>query len=190
MQNALSKTEEVIKANPDSSLDALVASRKINSDQKAAIEKKPMLVSQLAQIEEQLVAYKKFDQEYQAQITKEREVTQSKHKEELEQLKAVVEKETETRLQKQWKARLLTFSRFLSAVARRRQDDDMNEEGKAFEAILQYVYSGDPSAVAAAEKLIDGVEEQVPGVDGAPFTVTCMFKCSSNLDFILISNLI
>jgi len=135
-----------------------------------------MLLSQIAQIEEQLVAYKKFDQEYQAQIAKERELTQSKHKEELEQLKATVEKDTEIRLQKQWKTRLLTFSRFLSAVARRRQDDDMNEEGKAFEAILQYVYSGDPSAVTAAEKLIDGLEEQVPSVEGTPFAVTCMSK--------------
>jgi len=135
-----------------------------------------MLLSQIAQIEEQLVAYKKFDQEYQAQIAKERELTQSKHKEELEQLKATVEKDTEIRLQKQWKTRLLTFSRFLSAVARRRQDDDMNEEGKAFEAILQYVYSGDPSAVTAAEKLIDCLEEQVPSVEGTPFAVTCMSK--------------
>jgi len=132
-----------------------------------------MLLGQLAQVEEQLAAYKRFDQEYQAQITREKEQMQSKHKEELEQLKTAVEKQTEARLQKQWKTRLLTFSRFLSAVARRRQDEDMNEEGKAFEAILQYVYSGDPSAVTAAEKLIDGVEEHVPNVDGAPFSVTC-----------------
>lgn len=132
-----------------------------------------MLVTQLSQLEEQLTAYKKFDQEYQAQIAKEKDLMHGRHKKELDEMRAAVEKETEIKMEKTWKMKLLTFSRFLSAVARRRQDDDMDEEGKAFEAILQYVYSGDPGAVTAAEKLIDGLEEQVPNVEGGTFNVTC-----------------
>lgn len=138
-------------------------------------------MNQLSQLEEQISAYKKFDQEYQAQISKEKDLMHGKHKQELDEMKAAVEKETEIRMQKVWKSKMLTFSRFLSAVARRRQEDDTNEEGKAFEAILQYVYSGDPSAVTAAEKLIDGVEEQVPNVEGGSFNVTCKMKSTAAL---------
>ena len=117
--------------------------------------------------------YKKVDQDYQEQIAKEKELMYRKHKEELDQMRAAVERDTEVRMQKVWKMRLLTFSRFLAAVARRRQEEDLSEEGKAFEAVLAYVYSGDPNAVAAADKVIDGVEEPVPGVEGTTLTVTC-----------------
>jgi len=121
--------------------------------------------------------YKKVDQDYQEQIAKEKELMHGKHKEELDQMRAAVVKETEIGMQKVWKTRLLTFSRFLAAVARRRQEEDLSEEGKAFEAVLAYVYSGDPNAVVAAEKIIDGVEELVQGLEGSTLSVTC--KCSS-----------
>ena len=124
--------------------------------------------------------YKKVDQDYQEQIAKEKELMYGKHKEELDQLRAEVVRETETRMQKVWKMRLFTFSRFLAAVARRRQEEDSSEDGKAFEAVLAYVYSGDPNAVGAAEKVIDGVEELVPGLEGATLSVTC--KCDSSYD--------
>jgi len=122
--------------------------------------------------------YKKVDQDYQEQIAKEKELLYGKHKEELDQMRGEVIRETEIRMQKVWKMRLLTFSRFLAAVARRRQEEDLSEEGKAFEAVLAYVYSGDPNAVGAAEKVIDGVEELVPGLEGATLSVTC--KCDSS----------
>jgi hypothetical protein len=107
-----------------------------------------------------------------------------KHNQELDEMKAAVEKETEIKMEKLFKMRMLTFSRFLSAVARRRQEEDPTEEGKAFEAILQYVYSGDPSAVTAAEKLVNGVEEQVPNVEGTPFGVTCKRNLMDGLEYI------
>lgn len=106
-------------------------------------------------------------------MAKEKELMHSKHKGELDQMRTATVRETEIEMQKVWKTRLLTFSRFLAAVARRRQEEDLSEEGKAFEAVLAYVYSGDPNAVVAAEKIIDGVEELVPGLEGSTLSVTC-----------------
>jgi len=70
--------------------------------------------------------------------------------------------------------RLLTLSRFLRAAAARRQSEDEESDlAKAFEGALLLVYGGDPIAVAAAEKLIDGTDEQVPSTEGVILNVTC-----------------
>ena len=50
----------------------MVAARKINADQKAQILNKPKLQESLAQLEEQINQYKKFDQEYKAKMQSEK----------------------------------------------------------------------------------------------------------------------
>jgi ribosomal protein L16 Arg81 hydroxylase len=83
----MQKVDSIIAENPGVALDDLVASRKINNDEKAQALKKPGLQAQLAQLEEQVVLYKKFDQEYQQKIATEKVLVQSAHTEELEKLR-------------------------------------------------------------------------------------------------------
>ena len=74
---------------------------------------------------------------------------------------------------KQW---LLIFSKFLRAAAARRQlEDSESDESKAFEGALLLVYGGDANAVAAAEKIVDGIDEGVPSTEGSILSVTCKF---------------
>lgn len=161
--------------NPGLSIEDLVASRKINADQKAQLQKKPALQSQLAQLEEQLAQYKKFEQEFQSKTTQEKEILQKAHSEELEKLRDVIKREAALDVKKTFREQFLTLSRFLRAAAARRQfEDDDSDLTKAFEGALLQVYGGDPSAVAAAEKLIEGSDEGVPSTEGVLLSVTCM----------------
>lgn len=171
----MSKVIEVVAANPNVSLDELVSTRKINADQKAQYQKKPALESQLAQLEEQLAQYKKFEQELQNKAVQEKEILQKGHSEELEKLRATLKDEAALEVKKTFREQFLTLSRFLRAAAARRQlpEDDSNELTKAFEGALLQVYGGDPSAVAAAEKLIEGSQDNVPSTDGEILSVTC-----------------
>lgn len=168
----------MIEANPGASLDDLVASRKINADQKAQALKKPALQSQLAQLEEQIAHYKKFDQEYQQKIAQEKQILQQAHSEELEKLRESLKAEAVAEQRKAFRERFLTLSRFLRAAAARRQlEDDDSEITKAFEGALLLVYGGDSGAVAAAEKLIAGSEDRVPSTEGVVLNVTCRRPC-------------
>ncbi|KAF2734003.1 hypothetical protein EJ04DRAFT_437892 [Polyplosphaeria fusca] len=172
--NAYQKVDAIIDAHPGVSLEELVATRKINADQKAQIEKKPALQAQLVQFEEQLTQYKKFDQEYQHKAAQEKELLQQSHSSELEKLRDTVKAEAALEFKKAFKEKFLTLSRFLRAAAARRQlDDDESDLTKAFEGALLLVYGGDAGAVAAAEKLIDGTEDSVPSTEGVPLSVTC-----------------
>lgn len=101
---------------------------------------------------------------------------QSTHAKELEELRETLKAEAATEAQKASKQRLLTLSRFLRAAAARRQrEDDDTELSKAFEGALLLVYGGDGLAVAAAEKLIEGTQDQVTSTEGILLEVTCMF---------------
>lgn len=180
MQNATQKVDSIIEANPGVSLDELLASRKINADQKAQAERKPGLQSQLAQLEEQIAQYKKFDQEYQNKIAHEREVQKEMltkaHAGEIEALKETLKAEAVIEQKKAVRDKLLTLSRFLRAAAARRQlGDDDSDLTKAFEGALLQVYGGDAGAVLAAEKLIEGAEEGVPNTEGVVLSITCKF---------------
>ncbi|KAF2204337.1 hypothetical protein GQ43DRAFT_446766 [Delitschia confertaspora ATCC 74209] len=167
------KVDSIIEENPGVSLDDLVASRKINADQKAQAMKKPALQNQLAQYEKELAQYKKFDQEYQQKIAQEKEILQRSHSEEVEKLRDTLKAEAAVEAKKVFREKFLTLSRFLRAAAARRQlEDDNSDLAKAFEGALLLVYGGDPSAVAAAEKLIDGSEDTVPSTEGVPLSVT------------------
>ena len=170
----MQKVDAILEANPGVSLDDLVSSRKINADQKAQAQKKPALQAQLAQLEEQVAQYKKFDQEYQHKIAQEKEILQQSHSAELEKLREALKVEAALELKKVFREKFLTLSRFLRAAAARRQlEDDDSDLTKAFEGALLLVYGGDAGAVAAAEKLIDGSDDSVPSTEGVSLGVTC-----------------
>jgi len=173
-QSATQKVDSIIAANPGVSLDDLLASKKINADQKAQAERKPGLQTQLAQYEEQYTNYKKYGDELEAKFAKEKEVLSKSHSSELETLRGTIKAEAALEQQKIVKEKLLTLSRFLRAAAARRQlEDDDSDLTKAFEGALLQVYGGDAGAVMAAEKLIEGAEEGVPSTEGVVLSVTC-----------------
>ncbi|KAF9701849.1 hypothetical protein EKO04_000286 [Ascochyta lentis] len=171
--NATQKVDSIIAENPGVSLDDLAASRKINADQKAQAQRKPKLQAELAQLEEQVAQYKKFDQEYQEKHAREKELLQKSHSSELEALREAVKAEAVIEQKKVFREKILTLSRFLRAAAARRQlEDDDSDLTKAFEGALLQVYGGDAVAVAAAEKLIEGTEDGVPSTEGVLLSVT------------------
>ncbi|KAF2688842.1 hypothetical protein K458DRAFT_293793 [Lentithecium fluviatile CBS 122367] len=171
--NAMTKVNEIVAANPGVSIDDLVSSRMINADQKAQILKKPVLQAQLAQLEEQLAQYKKFEQEFQSKIAQEKEILSKTHSEEVEALRDTLKAEAALEQKKAFREKFLTLSRFLRAAAARRQlEEDDSDLTKAFEGALLLVYGGDASAVAAAEKLIEGTDDSVPSTEGVALSVT------------------
>jgi len=170
----MTKVNEVVAANPGVSIDDLVSSRKINADQKTQLLKKPALQSQLAQLEEQLAQYKKFEQDFQSKINQEKEILSKTHSEEVEALRDTIKAEAALEQKKAFREKVLTLSRFLRAAAARRQlEEDDSDLTKAFEGALLLVYGGDATAVGAAEKLIDGTEDSVPSTEGVALSVTC-----------------
>ena len=175
-KSAMQKTDAIIEANPGVSLDELVATRKINADQKASAEKKPGLQAQRAQLEEQFGHFQKYGQEQDEKFAREKEILKKAHSSELDALRDTLKAEAVLEQKKLLKEKILTLSRFLRAAAARRQlEDDDSDLTKAFEGALLQVYGGDATAVLAAEKLIDGAEEGVPSTEGILLSVTCMF---------------
>lgn len=171
----MQKTDSIIEANPGVSLDDLVASRKLNADQKASAEKKPGLQAQRAQLEEQFGHFQKFGQEQDDKFAKEKEVLRKSHSSELAALRDTLKAEAVLEQKKLLKEKILTLSRFLRAAAARRQlEDDDSDLTKAFEGALLQVYGGDATAVLAAEKLIDGTDDGVPSTEGVVLSVSCM----------------
>ncbi|KAL5118805.1 hypothetical protein ACEQ8H_003308 [Pleosporales sp. CAS-2024a] len=171
--SAMQKTDAIIEANPGISLDELVATRKINADQKASAEKKPALQAQRAQLEEQFGHFQKYGQEQEDKFAREKEILKKSHSSELEALRDTLKAEAVLEQKKLLKEKILTLSRFLRAAAARRQlEDDDSELTKAFEGALLQVYGGDAAAVLAAEKLIDGADESVPSTESVLLSVT------------------
>ncbi|KAF2754490.1 hypothetical protein EJ05DRAFT_489202 [Pseudovirgaria hyperparasitica] len=171
--NLMQKVDTIISENPDLSLDDLVLAKKINPDQKAQALKKPGLQAQLVQLEEQLIQYKKVEQDLQSKLSAERELLQSAHKQELETLRDTINAEAAAKEQKQHKLQYLTLSKFLHTAAAKRQIEEADtEERQAFEGVLLLVYGGDAQAVEAIEKLVEGSEDIVNNIEGAPTGVT------------------
>jgi len=171
----MSKLDAILAENQGVSLDDLVASRKINNDQREQATRKPALLASLAQLEEQIVQYKKIDADYQSRMTSERDSLTSSHKSEIESLKAQLQQEAEEKTKVELRKKLLTFSQFLRAAAAKRviEDEVDTEESRAFEGVLLLVYGGDEKAVDAAEKLIEGADDAVPSVEGTLLSVKC-----------------
>ncbi|KAG9201846.1 hypothetical protein G6514_005263 [Epicoccum nigrum] len=171
--NATQKVDSIIAENPGVSLDDLAASRKINADQKAQALRKPKLQAELAQLEEQIAQYKRFDQEFSEKHARETELLRKSHSGELEALREALKAEAAIEQKKLFREKMLTLSRFLRAAAARRQlEDDDSELTKAFEGALLQVYGGDALAVSAAEKLIEGAEDGVPSTEGVLLSTT------------------
>lgn len=178
--NGLQKLETIVKENKGTSLDDLVAARKINADQKASLLKKPQLESQLAAYEEQAAQYRKFDAEYQTQLAKQKEELTAQHKEELEALKAgqSTQPAPSTNNGLEVRSKLLILSKFLRLAAEMRSDDSEyqnTEMSRAFEGALLGVYGGDEKAVDFALQLIEGIDEIVPNTEGHPTEITCKY---------------
>ncbi|KAF2033528.1 hypothetical protein EK21DRAFT_58425 [Setomelanomma holmii] len=181
--SAMQKTDTIIEANPGVSLDDLVASRKINADQKASAEKKPGLQAQRAQLEEQYSHFQRYGQEQEEKFAREKEILHKSHSSELEALRDTSKAEAVLEQKKLLKEKILTLSRFLRAAAARRQlEDDNSELTKAFEGALLQVYGGDATAVLAAEKLIEGAEDGVPSTEGVVLSVSCKISSFSPMN--------
>ncbi len=160
-------------------LDALVAARKINADQKAQILKKPSLQASLAQLEEQIAQYKKFDQEYKSRSQAEKAefekmLTEQSDKK-LEEAVAAARAEAAATAMKEQQSNMLLLSQFLRLAAARRAEeaDSSLDENQALEGVLLSVYSGDEIAVATMIKLINGSSENTYAVTGEKLETTC-----------------
>ena len=170
----MSKVDAIVKENPDVSLDDLVNTRKINTDQKTQILKKPALQSSLVQLEEQISAYRKVEEEFKDRLQLEKDRLEAAHQEKLQHAKDELRQELETDAAQASRQRLLTLSKFLRAAAARRQsDDEDSEDSRGFEGVLLLLYGGDTPAVGAAEKLINGTADKINSTDGNALNVTC-----------------
>jgi len=161
------------------SLDDLVAARKINADQKAQVLKKPSLQASLAQLEEQIAQYKKFDQDYKARSQAEMAEFEKNHTERSEKALAdavaVALADAAAEAAKEQQSNMLLLSQFLRLAAARRAEeaDSTLDENQALEGVLLSVYSGDESAVATMIKLINGSDESTYAVTGEKLQTTC-----------------
>lgn len=172
----MAKVDSIIKENPDLSLDDLVATRKINHDQRAQALKKPALQSSLVQLEEQIAAYRKVEEDIKHRFEAEQQRTSDAHQKELERARDAVKAEVSAKSRDDIRQKLLVLSRFLRAAAARRQgDDEDSDESKAFEGVLLLLYGGDFTAVDAAEMLINGTGDKARSTEGAELEVACMF---------------
>lgn len=185
MQNAMAKVDSIIAEHPDLSLDDLVATRKINADQRAQALKKPALLQQLNQAEEQLTLYKTVHQWHEDRLQAEKarlelamEQRVDEYEGRLRDLKGRNEQGSNS--ESSLKLRLLTLSRFLRAAAARRQSDadEKDVSTQAFEGVLLAFYGGDSNAAFAMEKLIEGSDDRVSAPDGTVLDLTCKWTMS------------
>ena len=158
----------------------MVAARKINADQKAQILNKPRLQESLAQLEEQITQYKKFDQEYKAKMQSEKseyeKAFSEKASQELEETVALTKAEGAANALKGQHDGLLLISQFLRLAAIRRGDEEADatlDENKALEGVLAKVYTGDEEAVQTMLQIIKGSNTQTVSVNGEVLTTTC-----------------
>lgn len=173
--SGMQKTDAVIAENPGVSLDDLVAQRKLNNDQRSAALKKPGLQAQLADLEERIEHYRKFDSDYQTKFSKQRDDLTAAHAKEVASLREELRVEAASATAGELRKKLLTFSQFLRAAAAKRtvEEEAETEESRAFEGALLLVYGGDHKAVDTALSIIEGSSEQVPSIEGIPLSVDC-----------------
>ena len=171
----LQKVDDIQNANPGVSLDDLVKQKKINTDQKAAAEKKPQLQAQLKEVEGQVQVFKNVNTEYQAQLQRQKEDLTQAHQKEMQKIKEEARLEAMTSSASELRKKLLIFSQFLRAAAAKRniEEEANSEESMAFEGALLLVYGGDARAVEAAVSIIEGANEQVPSIEGSMLSVKC-----------------
>lgn len=175
--------DNILAENPTTTLEDLVATRKINADQKAQILKLPQLKAALAQHEEQITQFKKFDQEYKATLATDKanfeKAIKERHAKELEEAVSAVKAEAE----KEQKRSLLVISQFLHLAAVRRGEDADAEidENKALEGALTWVYEGSEKAVAVMVKIVQGADEPTTSITNEQLTTTCK-NCNASFE--------
>lgn len=185
LQNSTAKVDATLAENPGKSLDELVAEKKINTDQKAQALKKPALQANVAQVEEQISQYKQFAAHYEERLASQKAALEKEHKEKLESFRENAVNEATDACKKEFGNRLLTLSKFLcAAAAMRMSGDETSGESRAFEGVLYQVYGGSAEAVTSMLKLIDGVDEKVPGVEGDTLDFTCRSYLMSSVVFL------
>ena len=166
---ASAKAQAVVDDNPGVSLDDLVSQKKLNADQKAQMQKKPQLQSQLTQLEEQLSRYRSFAQELEERFSREKATMIEAHEAEIRQVK----EEADTKAQehgaqsKNLQQGLKIISDFLHAAASKRNMlEEATDERRAFEGALLLVYQGNEAALSTLQNLIDGTEDKVLDTEG------------------------
>jgi len=177
IQSAMAKVDFIMAENPNMTLDQLVSGRKINNDQKSQALKKPTLQAQLSQLEEQIVQYKKFEDEFNQRSKADKEELTTAHQKELEELRSQIKPQEAAAPPPQGqnlREALLSLSRFLRAAAHRRQlEEDETDETKAFEGALLLLYGGDEKAADTMENIINASDESVVSTEGVTLSVTC-----------------
>lgn len=170
---AVHKTEVTISAHEGVSLDELVKQKKINTDQKTQVQKKPQLEAQLAQLEEQSKNYTELTADLEARFDKEKASLAETHQAEIEKLKEENNQSSATSNASKVKDALHVTCQFLHAAAFQRQRDDVEEsEKQAYEAVLFHLYQGNATALETLTKVVEGQEEKViePSGDVLEFT--------------------
>ncbi|POR31728.1 Uncharacterized protein TPAR_08042 [Tolypocladium paradoxum] len=165
-----SKTDSLLIQHAGKSLDELVATKVINADQKAQIQKKPALQAQVAQFEEQLAQYQKVHEQYRTRAAAEK----AEWEKSLEKTKANAVSEAKEDFKKSLNDSFLTLSQFLRLAAYRREEakDPESDESQAIEGVLLAIYAGDESAVASMLKLIEGSTDRILSVPGEQLQTT------------------
>jgi len=164
---ASTKADAVIAENPGVALDDLVASKKLNADQKAQILKKPSLQAQLAQFEDQLTAFRTFAQELEEKFAKDKSSLTEAHEAEIIAVKEKASQETDKIKTDAVEDALRVINHFLHAAASKRQSEDVDSaESRAFEGTLLLVYQGNEASLETLKSLVYGVDERVPDVSG------------------------
>ncbi|KAJ9602009.1 hypothetical protein H2200_013568 [Cladophialophora chaetospira] len=167
------KADAVVAENPGVSLDDLVAQKKLNTDQKAQIQKKPGLQSQLNQLEEQLANFRAFAQELEEKAAKEKSRLVEAHEGEIAKTKEEATQNVEGVKAKAVEDGLRVIVQFLHAAASKRQVEDAeSDEARAFEGALLLVYQGNETALSTLKNLIYGTEDKVTDVQGEPLDFT------------------
>ncbi|KAK4102024.1 hypothetical protein N658DRAFT_506731 [Parathielavia hyrcaniae] len=168
------KIDAIIAEHSGKSLEDLVATKVINSDQKAAHLRKPALQAQLFQLEEQLAQHKKVAREYLARIAEqEKSLTDKFEKEKADAVAELTEK-AEADARTALHDNFLILSQFLRLAAARRVEDadSTSDESQALEGVLLNVYSGDENAVATMLKMVQGADEQTRSTTGETLQTT------------------
>ena len=166
---ASAKADSVVAENPGVDLETLVSQKKLNTDQKAQLAKKPQLQAQLTQLEEQLSQYRSFAQELEERFSREKATLIQEHEAEVAQIKEEAEAKAQEHgaQSKDFESGLKIVSDFLHAAASKRNElDESVPERLAFEGALLLVYQGNEASLSTLHNLIDGTDDKVPDTDG------------------------
>ena len=164
----------MVAENPGVSLDELVASKKLNNDQKAQVLKKPQLEKQLTDLQEQLKQYRQFGKDYDERFGKEKAALLTSHQADLEKAKEEAGAAALADISAKRDQDLLLLSQFLHAAAAKRQTEEADSpSGQAFEALLFLVYQGNETSLNAFKNLIDGSSEKVNSTEGDLLELSC-----------------